>query len=73
MTRDLTRAQFWAACERAGFTRTEVSFMGYYRLAPPFQNTSVSILNAGDRRRDQLAYLHAEQAKQECKALEAIR
>lgn len=71
MTRDMTRAQFRAACERAGFKGP--GLLGYCRLVPPYDNTHVSILNAGERRRDQLAYLHAQQAKQERKALEAIR
>ena len=53
--RDLTMPQFAAACERAGF-RPE-GFMGYYRLPVP-THTCVSVLNAGPRRRDQLAYLH---------------
>jgi hypothetical protein len=68
MTRDMTRAQFLAACERAGWVREP---MCYYRLAPPVDNTAVCILNGGDSYRDRLAYLHAEQAKHEQR--EAIR
>jgi hypothetical protein len=57
VSRDLTRAQFRAACERAGFVP---EMLGYYRLPIPDQHIAVNILNAGDRRRDRLAYLHAE-------------
>lgn len=59
-SRDLTKAQFDAACERRGFKRT--GFMGYYEIG---YNTSVSVLNAGRRRRDQLAYLIREAGKAE--------
>lgn len=56
--RDMTRPQFDAACERAGFK--PAGFMGYYVLPlPGVGRHSVSIWNAGKRRRDQLAYLHA--------------
>lgn len=61
-TRDLTLAQFAAACERGGF-RPE-GFFGYYILPVPGQ-VAVSILNAGPTRREQLAYLHAEQRRWE--------
>ena len=57
MTRDMTKAQFRAACERAGFVS---EMLGYYRLPIPGLNIAVNVLNAGDRRRDRLAYLHAE-------------
>lgn len=63
MTRDMSYRQFREACERAGFVSTGV--MCYYRLAPPVDNTSVCVLNAGDRLRDRLAYLHAQQARRE--------
>lgn len=63
MCRDMTKSQFAAAARRAGFTPR--GFMGYYALPC---GVEVSILNAGDRRRDQLAYLHAMQAKHERKA-----
>lgn len=51
MTRDMTQKQFDAACARYGFKRT---FLGYYAVTP---NLHVYKFNAGDRRRDQLAYL----------------
>ena len=54
---DMTKAQFNAACKRHGFH--SVGIMGYYSL--PETTVSVSILNASDRRRDQLAYLIQEQ------------
>jgi len=57
VSRDLTRAQFRAACERAGFVP---EMLGYYRLPIPGQHIAVNVFNAGDRRRDRLAYLHAE-------------
>lgn len=57
MTRDMTREQFRAACERAGFVP---ELLGYYRLPIPGEHIAVCSLNAGDRLRDRLAYLHAE-------------
>jgi hypothetical protein len=56
--RDLTKRQFKAACERYGFRPG--GFLGYYRIT---ENTSVSVLNAGDRLRDRLAYLIAARDK----------
>ena len=53
--RDMTEAQFDAACERAGFEPQ--GYLGYYRLPVPGRR-SVSVYNAGRRRRDRLAYLH---------------
>lgn len=53
--RDLTQAQFDYACQREGYVKSGV--LGYYSLPAPHQNTSVSIWNAGKRRRDQLNYL----------------
>jgi hypothetical protein len=57
--RDLTQKQFDAKCERRGFRR---AFMGYYEVG---HGLSVYARNAGERRRDQLAYLirEAERAK----------
>jgi hypothetical protein len=55
--------QFREAAERAGF-KPEGALM-YWRLAPPVDNISVCILNAGDRRRDRLAYLHQQQTLHE--------
>lgn len=60
MTRDMTRAQFRAACERAGFVP---EMLGYYRLPIEGHHVAANVLNAGDRRRDRLAYLHAETAR----------
>lgn len=57
MVRDMTETQFAEACARYGFTRE--GFMGYYRLPGPV-HACVSVWNAGDRRRDQLAYLIKE-------------
>lgn len=57
MPRDMSRAEFEAACKRAGFVKE--GFMGYYRL-PGAPNTCVSAWNGGSRLRDQLAYLHRE-------------
>lgn len=53
-TRDMTKAQFAAACDRRGFKAR--GFMGYFSLGPECSG-SASIHNAGERRRDQLAYL----------------
>lgn len=64
MSRDMTEAEFKAACKRRGFAASEIP-LGYFRLAPPVSNTSVSILNAGTSRRRQLAYLIHEQAAAE--------
>lgn len=55
--RDLTKAQFDAACERRGFKR---EFMGYFNVG---YGLSVYARNAGDRRREQLAYLIRESEK----------
>jgi len=58
MTRDLTQAQFIAACRRYGF---EPQLFGYYKLGET--PVCVHAPNAGPRRRDQLAYLLAEYEK----------
>jgi hypothetical protein len=52
MARDMTQKQFDEACQRHGFEPR--GFMGYYRIT---KRVSVSIRNAGPKRRDQLAYL----------------
>lgn len=57
-TRDISTAQFKAACERRGFVRQG---MGYYSM--PDVPVQVNVYNAGKRRRDWLAYLIAEHAK----------
>lgn len=49
--RDMTKAQFDAALQRAGIVR---SFFGYYELPGKLH---VYAANAGSRRRAQLAYL----------------
>jgi hypothetical protein len=54
MSRDMTQAQFDKRVAELGFKR--VGFLGYYALPAP-HNLHVSALNAGKRRRDQLAYL----------------
>lgn len=56
-TRDMSEKQFKAALKRYGFS--DVGYFGYVRLPPP-STTSVSILNAGERHRDQLAWLLQE-------------
>jgi hypothetical protein len=60
MARDMTKAQFEAACKRRGFGAE--GFLGYYLLPC---GVGVSVLNAGPTYRAQLAYLIAEQAKHE--------
>jgi hypothetical protein len=50
--RDMTKAQFDSECRRRGFRSEGV--LGYYRLPG---GVCVSVLNAGSRRRDWLAYL----------------
>jgi len=59
--RDMSKAQFRAACERYGLVPQ--GFMGYYRLGATW--TCVSILNAAPTRRAQLAYLIRELRKAE--------
>lgn len=55
--RDLSTAQFLRALDREGFGRPEV--MGYVNLGIEGHTVHASIFNAGERRRDQLAYLRA--------------
>jgi hypothetical protein len=55
--RDMTQRQFDEACAKLGFVRHSGGLFGYYTLPSPKVNVSVSIRNAGKRRRDQLAYL----------------
>ncbi len=57
MTRDMTRRQFDAACQRAGF---EPELLCYYRLPIAGHHVAVCALNAGNRLRDRLAYLHSK-------------
>lgn len=58
MKRDLSEEQFRNAAKKEGFAP---SAFGYWNLAKPHDNVSVYRFNAGDRRRDQLAYLRAQQ------------
>jgi hypothetical protein len=51
----MTQKQFDAALEKYGMVRT--GFMGYVKLG--VGGVEVSMLNAGNRRRDRLAYLLA--------------
>lgn len=53
MTRDMTKAQFDRECADREFKPQ--GFLGYYQL--PDGCGSVSVHNAGTRRRSQLAYL----------------
>ncbi len=55
MRKDMTKAEFDAACKRRNFTPG--GFMGYYHLPLDRGSVMVSILNAGPTRREQLAYL----------------
>jgi hypothetical protein len=52
MSRDMSRAQFDRECAKRGFRPHGV--LGYYDVG---HGTSVSVMNAGPRRRDRLAYL----------------
>jgi hypothetical protein len=54
-SRDMTKQQFDEAIKRNGFEPQ--GFMNYYKLPIPGHHFSVSALNGGNRRRDQLAYL----------------
>lgn len=59
MVRDLSHAQLMARIKKQGWTPT--GFLGYVEMPlPGGGRASVSRLNAGPRRRDQLAYLMAE-------------
>jgi len=60
---DMTKAQFDAYTKKYGFKKG--GFMGYYSLPSPNENINVSVLNAGDNRRAQLAYLVAQAKKYE--------
>jgi hypothetical protein len=62
--RDLSARDFHTACARSGF---EPEMLGYYRLPLPGHHIAVNVLNAGDRRRDRLAYLHQQLAKHEAR------
>ena len=59
--RDFTKREFEAALNRNGFTRPAHSILEYVALAPPCETIHVCPLNAGSRRRDQLAYLIRKQ------------
>lgn len=57
MTRDMSEREFLVRLESNGM---RPALMGYVRVT---ESTSVYRYNAGERRRDQLAYLMQEQAK----------
>ena len=57
---DISQKAFDSACRMRGFVPQ--NFLGYYRLP---SGVHVSVRNAGPRRRDQLAYLIAEDRKRE--------
>ena len=59
--RDLSQAQFEAKCAKLGFKAQ--GFMGYYDLGIPGHSWHSSVLNAGPRRRRQLAYLLDERKR----------
>ena len=50
--KDMTKRAFLDACKRRGFKGT--GFLGYFEIG---NGVSVSVLNAGPTRREQLAYL----------------
>jgi len=58
MSNDMTKKQFDAACDRYGFKTRH--FMGYYEVG---HGRECSVLNAGSRRRNQLAYLILQSEK----------
>ena len=65
MKRDLSQAQFDAQVAKLGAKRQ--GFLGYYELPlVPGQKGRwcVSVLNAGNRRRDQIAYLKRQYNKE---------
>ncbi len=68
MAKDMSKAQFDAACKRYGFR--QCGFMGYYSL--PGHPALVSVLNAGHRRREQLAYLIQQLRKQDEKEAASV-
>lgn len=59
MKRDLSNAQFVYRAEKLGFRSK--GFLGYWRLTDG--STAVSVLNAGNRRRDWLSYLVAQEKR----------
>ncbi len=59
-TRDMTKAEFAAACKRNGFVAK--GFLGYFQTP---SGVCISALNAGPNRRSQIAYLIRENEKWE--------
>ncbi len=57
MSKDMSEREFQAGLKRNGMTPT---LMGYVRVTP---SSASYRYNAGDRRRDQLAYLIEQQKK----------
>jgi hypothetical protein len=62
-TRDLSQKQLDTRLAKFGITRPRYGFGGYYEVATNRGTINISAWNAGDRRRDQLAYLLNEQAR----------
>lgn len=56
--RDLSEEQFRYQMQKLGFK--SAGFMGYWHLPEPCANVSVCRFNAGERRRDQLAYMKSQ-------------
>ena len=65
--KDLSQKQLVARLAKFGITRPTYSFGGYYEVATNGGTINISALNAGTRRRDQLAYLPSEQARRNAK------
>ena len=63
MTRDLSQKQLEARLAKSGIVKPSIPFMEYYDVPTNRGLVGISALNAGTRRRDQLAYLLNEQAK----------
>ena len=68
MIKDMSKAQFTAACKRYGFKPTGI--LGYFDVGIAEHNLHVCAENAGARYRDQLAYLIRERDKWETRFLE---
>ena len=71
MKRDLSQAQFDAQIAKLGFKSQ--GFLGYYDLGLPNQRVCVSVLNAGDQRRDQIAYLKRLRNKKLASGRQGVR
>lgn len=74
-SRDLTERQFLAALKRNGMDPVPYG-MGYINVTPDGRGGGLHVyrFNGGDRRRDQLAYLLAEQERwEDSRRVEAMR